>query len=63
MVKGGYRGKGINLGDNRVGNFLALKNLLPMNFFKYAIIVKLKMYTTDKNLAEICLKAIKDTFF
>ena len=34
-----------------------------MKFFKYVMIVLLKMHVSGKMLDRICLKAVRDTFF
>ena len=34
-----------------------------MNFLKLVVIMKLKIYTTVQNFAQVCLKAIRYTFF
>ena len=60
--KMGNRG-GIIQGDNSAGHCFVLRNLIPMNFFKYAMIMKLKICTTGKMFGKICLKTIRDTFF
>ena len=45
-------------GENPAGYCFVLRNLIPINFFKKVMIVKLKIY------GKICvLRIIRDTFF
>ena len=55
--------EGIILGENPAGHCFVLRDLIPINFFKYVMIVKLKMRVTCKIFGKICLlKTIRDTF-
>ena len=55
--------RGIIQGDNSAGHCFVLRNLIPMNFFKYVMIMKLKMCSTGKVFGKICLKTVRDTLF
>ena len=46
-------------GENSARHCFLLRNLIPMKFF---VIIKLKMCTTGKIFAKVCLKTIRDTF-
>ena len=50
-------------GDNSAGHCFVIRDLIPMNFFKLVVIMKLKMCSTGNILGEICLKSVRDTFF
>ena len=54
---------GMLKGDNSAGYCFVLRVLIPMNFLKYVVIMKLKMCTIGKIFGKICPKAIGDTFF
>ena len=47
-------GEGIILVDNPAGHCFVLSNLIPINFTKYIMIVKLKMGAAGKIFGEIC---------
>ena len=55
---------GIIQRDNSDEHCFVLRDLIPMNFFRLVMIMKLEMCTTGKVFAIICLKAIcLKTFF
>ena len=45
-------------GDNLAGHFV-LRDLIPINIFKYVMIIKLKMCTTGKTLVEMSVPEIE----
>ena len=47
--------------DNSAGHCFVFRDLRPINLFKKAVTMKLKICTTDKILDKICLKSIRDT--
>ena len=47
--------KSIILGQNPAGHRFVLRNLIPINFFKQVMIVKLKMRTRGKIFGKICV--------
>ena len=49
--------------DNSAGHCFVFRDLRPINLFKKAVIMKLKICTTGEILDKIYLKAIRDTFF
>ena len=62
--KRGHLGEeSIILGDNPAGHCFVLRDLIPMKFFKYVIIVKLKMHTTVKIFAKICVQKLLEIPF
>ena len=46
-------------GDNLAENCSVLRDLIPINIFKYVIIIKLKMCTTGKILVEMPVPEIE----
>ena len=46
-------------GDNLAENCSVLRDLIPINIFKYVIIIKLKMCTTGKILVEMPVPKIE----
>ena len=54
---------GTILGDDPPEHCFVLRNLVPMNFFKYVMIVLLKRQASCRLFDKIYLKAIKTFFF
>ena len=45
--------------DNLADNCFVLRDLIPVNIFKYVMIIKLKMCTTGKTLVEMSVPEIE----
>ena len=48
-------GEGMILGENSAGHCFVSRDLIPINFFKKVMNVKLKMQTTGKIFGKICV--------
>ena len=60
MISGRIKEWSIVLVDNLAGHCFPLRDLIPMKFLKWAMIVQLKMCTVGKIFGKSCLKAIRD---